>query len=292
MTDSEIQEYVGVPRRKVEKEVRSTKYQQQVIDLDGPVVHEPELVFHHRFYGQNVKLERQTFHAYKCYFVDGSGAVCGKEDRDAFRMRNYHMQHYSKDVYEKFKCKVCEFNFDTYRGLKRHTCRTRSDFPAITVFRAKALAEIREVQPIGVSECKKCGEKAEKYDAKFADHLTNCYRFSYNCMKCGILFATYPPARNHYEECTGTKPNNHPELYFTNDNIQMPEEADKLKKWTDDDMLQHMKDYALPKINRLLDIHLPSALITIGQTQDVKRRFNNYTCAWQVFKNTVMQPIC
>jgi len=109
----------------VEKEVRSTKYQQQVIDLDGPVLHEPELVFHRRFYEQNVKLERQTFYAHECFFVYDSGAVCGKKDHDAYRMRIHHIQHYHKDVYEKFKCEVCELNFDTYRGLQRHTCRKK-----------------------------------------------------------------------------------------------------------------------------------------------------------------------
>lgn len=39
-----------------------------------------------------------------------------------------------------------------------------------------------------------------------------------------------------------------------------------------------MKVFALPKLT-LLDINPQTALITIGQTQDIKRRFNNYACA-------------
>ncbi|CAG9798177.1 unnamed protein product [Chironomus riparius] len=259
------------------------KYVQVKIDNPLPPNLPKELELHKKFYANYVTIKKQTMNARECHFEG-----CNKTYADISQMRKHHMGHYSKDEYEKFQCNICYVNHDTYRGLQAHVKKNnciKITFPPERVFYRKALDAIVEQQPKQLKKCNKCGHVPASYNSKFFRHLHSCYRFAYPCDKCGLKYAAYQNARLHSDLCNGIKPANYMDLYFRSDIVSKPLEESKSKTWTHAQMLEHMKEIGVPKLRALLQLHPNKALITIGQTHDIKERFKSYSCNWQVYKN-------
>lgn len=266
---------------------RNLAYKRQ--EPNGPIITDygKHGDFVRKFFDLYVDQKVQPYTSKRC-----SWTKCEKtpyRNQPAFPMALHYMTHFCSLKHEKFRCPRCRKNYASFRSLQDHggngMCKFDSDYPKAEEFIQACLDEHPE-QKRNSKTCSKC---RKWYDSQqgAALHFMSCIKQPFACLRCGREFVAYLNARVHYEACTSDKRDDH-KANFT-DKIAPPTDADD-KEWTQDTMMDRIREISIPQLRVLFDKFPQGAYGTIGMTSDPLDRFCHYRKFPQFYRRHETTP--
>lgn len=294
MEDQDLWIWFGVP------EVREKTRQYKYIEPEGAPIEKtayPKIIeYHQDFFDRYItdhahQNHTQEFNSRECTWKDENLQPCTFTQKK-FRyvnLRIHFMSHFD-DSYEKYVCPRCGKNYGKYNRLLEHAennrCRiASSDYPPHKFFFDESL-QFHPEQERESLICSKCNKKfTNTFLAR--RHFYSCIRYIFPCYKCNGTFHDYGRARIHYESCDGN-----PKIVNTAYhpyNFQKPTEEDD-KTWSDEEIILHIEQVAIPKIEWNLKSYPKGARAYFGQTAVPEQRFKIHRQYQAIFKRQEANP--